>query len=388
MKKFNADRHVGARIKILIFDIVLFGTDVITDWVNGANLILNGDVIWGGLMVALPFLPTIIVLLYFAFLLLSDKDTWWLGLFLLVCLLPAAALCTPIYIGSILLAALLRLHKPQMGDQEKLLSKLVKAWSPMLRMVEVVGESYPQAILGLFIQWIIGPANGDNERIVQFVGITASIVSITKGCSDWWIRCKKRGRWVEADLLEWLQAAVYFLPHVLFRLAALSLILAFIGFYSIALLALVALIAFCLALPVVWKLKWEGEGDARIFDDGITALISFILTLLAPISFQSSSPSHRHLMKRTTTVITFSLLIVLTLIRTVPILVDPDTLIATPGLCHLNFHQHEGLSLIQLQNASNGDTYGCYHLSLPQYSEKSTTCAVMGCINRRWTGYS
>ena len=39
---------------------------------------------------------------------------------------------------------------------------------------------------------------------------------------------------------------------------------------------------------------------------------------------------------------TFSLLIVLTLIRTLPILVDPDTLIATPGLCHLNFHQHEG----------------------------------------------
>ena len=74
-----------------------------------------------------------------------------------------------------------------------------------------------------------------------------------QGCSDWWVR---EG---EAELLEWLQAAVYFLPHVLFRLAALSLILAFIGFYSIALLALVALIAFCLALPVVCKLKWSGE---------------------------------------------------------------------------------------------------------------------------------
>ena len=33
---------------------------------------------------------------------------------------------------------------------------------------------------GLFIQWIIGPAEDDNERIVQFLGITASVVSITK----------------------------------------------------------------------------------------------------------------------------------------------------------------------------------------------------------------
>ena len=33
---------------------------------------------------------------------------------------------------------------------------------------------------GLFIQWIIGPAENETERIVQFVGITASVVSITK----------------------------------------------------------------------------------------------------------------------------------------------------------------------------------------------------------------
>ena len=158
-----------------------------------------------------------------------------------------------------------------------------------------------------------------------------------QGCSDWWVRSRKESGLVEPDLLEWLQASVYFLPHIAFRLAALSLILAFIGYYSIALLALVALIAFCLALPVLWKLEWDDDGD-----DGINALLSFALTLLAPISFLSSFPSHRLLMKRTITVITSSLLIVLTLIRTVPILVDPDTLVATQGLCHLNFHQPSG----------------------------------------------
>ena len=34
-------------------EVGLFGTDVTTDWVNGVNLIIDGHVIWGTLMVAL-----------------------------------------------------------------------------------------------------------------------------------------------------------------------------------------------------------------------------------------------------------------------------------------------------------------------------------------------
>ena len=33
---------------------------------------------------------------------------------------------------------------------------------------------------------------------------------------------------------------------------------------------------------------------------------------------------------------------ILTLTGTLPSLVDPDTLVATQGLCHLNFHQPSG----------------------------------------------
>ena len=33
---------------------------------------------------------------------------------------------------------------------------------------------------GLFIQWIIGPDEDETEKYFQFVGITASVVSITK----------------------------------------------------------------------------------------------------------------------------------------------------------------------------------------------------------------
>ena len=35
-------------------------------------------------------------------------------------------------------------------------------------------------ISGLFIQWVIGPAEDETEKWFQFVGITASVVSITK----------------------------------------------------------------------------------------------------------------------------------------------------------------------------------------------------------------
>ena len=134
-------------------DIGLFGTDVITDWVNGSNLIKRGDVIWGGIMVALPFLPMTIYLLFLAFAGLADKKGWWVGLLLLLFLLPLAALATPAYMGFILLAGLVRLVNPQIGDDDEVLGGLldgdhVKWLSPLLRMVEVVGESYPQAILG------------------------------------------------------------------------------------------------------------------------------------------------------------------------------------------------------------------------------------------------
>ena len=147
-------------------------------------------------------------------------------------------------------------------------------------------------------------------------------------------------------MLEWLQASVYFLPHVLFRLLALSLVFAFLGYYSIPLLALVALLAFLLALPILLPLKWKED---KSYDNRAVILLALLLTLLAPISLESFLSSHRFLMKSTITLITYFLLIVLTLIRISPIIVDPDTLVAIQGLCHLNFHQPSGAMTIIFQ---------------------------------------
>ena len=144
-----------------------------------------------------------------------------------------------------------------------------------------------------------------------------------------------------------MQASVYFLPHVLFRLLALSFVFAFLGYYSIIVLAIIALAGLCLALPEVFKLKWNIDGKE---DDGLTALLSLVLSLLAPISLESSLRSNRLIMKRTITSTTICLLATLLLIRTGPLLVEEDLLLHTNGLCHLNFLNSTGDSLEHLNN--------------------------------------
>ena len=116
-------------------------------------MIINGDVIWGALTVALPFLPMTISMLWLAFSNFADKLLadlighgkvyWCRRLLLLIFLLPAAALATPIYMGFVLFAALAKLYNPLMDDGHE-----VKTFSALFRMAEVVGESYPQALLG------------------------------------------------------------------------------------------------------------------------------------------------------------------------------------------------------------------------------------------------
>ena len=123
-------------------DIVLFATDIVTDWVNGANLIKNGDLIWEGIMVWGTFS-----------ILADEEEPRWQGVLLLILLLPAAALATPIYMVFVLFVGFVKLYKPDINDEDQLLGghlkgKNVKVFPALLRMSEMVGESCPQALLG------------------------------------------------------------------------------------------------------------------------------------------------------------------------------------------------------------------------------------------------
>ena len=141
-------------------DVGLFGLDVTTDYVNGANLINNGDTIWGAILVTLPFVP--MALLGFAFLLFGDFDgknrltRCSKRLLALVFYVPGVVLSTALYMLFVLTAGFAKVLNPEIESQpdRELIpgfdGDVIAKFPPFLRMGEVVGESYPQAAIGNF----------------------------------------------------------------------------------------------------------------------------------------------------------------------------------------------------------------------------------------------
>ena len=154
--------------------------------------------------------------------------------------------------------------------------------------------------------------------------------------------------------MEWLKASIYFLPHIVFRLFALSIVFAFLGYYSVGVVALIAMVALCLAMPVILNLDCANDNNDNN-DTRVNALLSLVLALIAPVSFESCIPSHRTIMKRTITSTTTILLIVLIAIRILPLLVDPETIITIRGFCHLDFRNPSG---VNLKNSGNNVCMG------------------------------
>ena len=105
-------------------------------------------------MLSLPFLPMTIALLWGTFSILADEEEpRWQGVLLLILLLPSAVLATPIYMVFVLFVGFVKIYKPDINDEDELLGghlkgKNAKVFPALLRMSEMVGESYPQALLG------------------------------------------------------------------------------------------------------------------------------------------------------------------------------------------------------------------------------------------------
>lgn len=163
--------QVAARLKIIFLgeqllsllvsspvfspELGLFSTDVVTDWVNGYNLFQDGHVIWGSLTAALPFLPIAIGGLFLAF--TFYKDRMWRRTFLiLLFFVPGVLICTPLYMLYVLGIGFVKVWKPEEKDNLRFcgttLDEGLMTFLPsILRMAEVVAESYPQSVLGRFL---------------------------------------------------------------------------------------------------------------------------------------------------------------------------------------------------------------------------------------------
>ena len=144
-------------------DVGLFGLDVTTDYVNGANLINNGDTIWGAILVTLPFLPMALVgfaLLLYVMVEEIDDDPRLVRcskrLLAVVLYVPGVILSTALYMLFVLTAGFAKVLNPEIEsqpDRELFLGidgDDIARYPALLRMGEVVGESYPQAAIGNF----------------------------------------------------------------------------------------------------------------------------------------------------------------------------------------------------------------------------------------------
>ena len=124
----------------------------------------------------------------------------------------------------------------------------------------------------------------------------------------------------EPTFVETIKAALFFTPHLIFRAVAMSMCAAFLGYYVLCPATIIFIIVLCNFL----SLYKEAKKDS---DDVLELTFSLILTLF------SVSYTARKLMKRTITTFTT----ILTIIRFLPLIISPDTLVSTYGLRHLNF---------------------------------------------------
>ena len=175
----------------------------------------------------------------------------------------------------------------------------------------------------------MGPAENPCSRAFQFIGIAASLISLVKGCSDWWVRVAKD--WEEPTLLESAKASLFFTPHVLFRVTAMTFCAAFLGYYFLIPLGFIIVFATCNFL----YLGPDSEFTGTLF-----------FTIAAPTLFFSTNSKHRNLMKRIITITTLVLLITLMTILILPTIIDHKDLISTHGLRHLNFQSLPGGKLL------------------------------------------
>ena len=164
--------------------------------------------------------------------------------------------------------------------------------------------------------------------MLQYLGIAASLISICKGTSDWWARTKTGGV-KEPTFVETIKAALFFTPHLIFRAVAMSMCAGFLGYYVICPMTIIAIVVLCNCL-CLFKIADEAGDEGPL-------LFTFFLTIAAPITAFSESYTNRKLMKRAITTFTIVLLTTLTIIRLLPIIFSPDTLVATYGLRHINF---------------------------------------------------
>ena len=186
---------------------------------------------------------------------------------------------------------------------------------------------------GIYIQLHVGLATDPTAQIFQGVGIATSILSITKGCAEWWVRSS--GNVKNATLGQILQAFPFFLPHVLFRTSALAFTAAFLGYWTLIPLIFTVIVAWCSCFVSSLILPYDPYA-------GGSHVLTCFATVFAPIAIAARAPNDRAVMKRAIIIFTTFLMFCLSVIRLLPVVIPATSLVAYSGLRHLNFASASG----------------------------------------------
>ena len=88
----------------------------------------------------------------------------------------------------------------------------------------------------LYVVLVKGLAGNTFSRFMQIAGILASMFSVARTCSDWFIIegfNTDDERHIEPGVWYSLKALAFFLPHVIFRTTSIAFITAFLKWYSL-----------------------------------------------------------------------------------------------------------------------------------------------------------
>ena len=305
-------------------------------------------------MLAFIFLPASIVSAYFALenVLNVQKGCKaklkWI-LISLILYLPTIVVTTLLGIVYVIYAGCRKIIDPGWTETNLKLPKFNREFrSGELRMCEILFESNPQAILGIAIkndlivilfvfcfagQFILiarGPSKGNFNVFIQYLGVAASIASVTKGTAQWHLfnnLTKEQLEKIPNKILELVKSFVFFFPHILFRLSSLAFIFSFLRYYSLIPLAAFMFLNFLVYVCIIGNMT---QGKYDLF-------ASLPFTTLAMTAALPRRKESRLWLKRSILLATVFGLLCLLVIRLLPLLVPHSSIKSTAGLTHLRF---------------------------------------------------
>ena len=197
-------------------------------------------------------------------------------------------------------------------------------------MFRTVGHDLTYISPGLYILFVLGPAQNLTNFIIQCLGIAASLLSVVKGVAEYHLFTRFNEIKVftekEFNFILLIKSFLFHLPHIVFRSFSISAIAAFAGYY-----ALIPFSTMCI-INTTLTFACSHRSSRR-------QIISLLTSFLAPSVFNPIASYDRALLKRSTLVNTLILLLSIITIAILPIITTESALLATPGLCHINFNQ-------------------------------------------------